>query len=185
MSGGKVTEVRRDCLDALRRLRCDAVCLHGECGKVVVRGTVEESMGYYEVCLITDTPLLQQVCGNSCCDGYFEEPEEEKEVFVLEEFCICLSDPKDNLDDFVKFLNRVLRYRVCPCARYFIKDSHDRCVACHMTLPPEKQEHFECPVCYERVQRYPEWASKCSACSQTICAACAARVTGCPLCRKQ
>ena len=181
-------QVQRECLDALRRVRCDAVCLRnaGIGMRVILRGTEEDDVGYYEVCVHTDTPLLKRVCNNSLCDGYFED---DDETFVLEEFTVPLTETAEmtttsEKDDLVDFLNAVLTYTVCPCATSFVKDRCDRCIACHLTLPPDDPEkHIECPVCYERVAAHPAWISVCGECTQTLCARCAARVTKCPMCR--
>lgn len=181
------------CAAALRRLIQHEAAVFtsaDETFRFLVRGSPDDlesedndTKGVFEVCVVADAPQIRRVCENSCTDGYLVD---EDDLFVLDEFYVDTSSP-DNAKDFMEFLNAVHAYVMCGCGQHFVKDPPNvMCVSCHMTLPPLKPpgEAFECPVCYERVD-VPRWIHTYTCCKQRVCTRCAARVTKCPMCRKE
>lgn len=110
-------------------------------------------------------------------DGYFDEPT----MFVLESYEVA-----GDAGPVVEKLNEVHKYKVCPCARYLIKDQADICLFCQLTAAPGACDKQFCPICHDDGIKAHMTTQAC--CDQPLHLACLAtwRDQGkstCPLCR--
>lgn len=117
-------------------------------------------------------------------DGYMDEPG----TLVVESWCFAASDV--GLEEAAKVqhaVNRVYSYRVCPCAKYLIKDDAGVCLFCQMTASADNSSWHFCPICCEEGREMHMTLQPC--CGQHLHARCMetwVHKSGddrCPLCR--
>ncbi|AGE56395.1 hypothetical protein PBCVNEJV1_703L [Paramecium bursaria Chlorella virus NE-JV-1] len=133
--------------------------------KIMIRNDPDGGHGHFmtfEVLIIADdsNPIITK-----CLDTYvdavgFESPESVEFLIDSFEFDKRARNEED-VEEFRKFLNSLVKTTVCPCAERFIHDEKPMCVFCEMTSTPEKLATFECPVCLETGHEFHSTTMKC------------------------
>jgi hypothetical protein len=129
-------------------------------------------------------------------DGWFDEQEDDSSarIYVLEQFELDKPEPdKDDIDAFVNSVNQTVKYKICPCDKYLIKDGDLKCFYCEMTATDEDLALQECPICSD--EGLAMHMKKTSCCGKDVHRSCAIKwaleqlkkseKTSCALCRTE
>ena len=144
----------------------------------------EEGSVAFEFYVVVDEDDPHRALFDMSDDGYFDDDGS----FVLNRWTFALASfgPGDAAT-VAGALNRAYLYRVCPCAKYLIKDDAALCVFCQMTATVADRAVSFCPICCEDGVAMHMTRSTC--CQQAMHRRCLdawhAKQTPhtCPLCR--
>lgn len=119
-------------------------------------------------------------------DGWWDE--DDPTAFVVESWEFLKKDPdEDEIKEMMDYVNATYKYKICPCAKYFIKDGKDMCVFCELTASQDDLKKESCPICLS--DGYTMHMKKTKCCSQTVHKDCAktwslkGNTDKCALCR--
>ena len=80
-----------------------------------------------------------------------EISEDDDEEFILGVFCVNIESTKDS-EDLVRAMHKLNSYhsiQICPCNKYFIRDSKQICFYCEMTASIDGMKVEKCTICHE------------------------------------
>ena len=103
-------------------------------------------------------------------EGWWDEDDDS--AFVVESWEFDKKVPDDDeLTEMVDYVNKVHGYKICPCAKYFIKDGRDLCYFCELTATDTSMHREACPICIS--DGYAMHMKTTSCCSQKVHTECA------------
>lgn len=153
--------------------------------KMMLKDNEGETVDLMIVCDVDKEDLLGKILEMEH-DGYMYDDD----WFVVDSFEYPTTLDADSVAVKQARVNAVWKWRMCQCAKYFVKHpSHAECYFCAMSAPEEGDASaIECPICLKtsaalRMNR----TSTC--CNQFIHSLCLERWIEknptCPLCRKE
>lgn len=121
-------------------------------------------------------------------DGYHDP--DDSDTYVLDSWEVARKNPSEEiLSNMQDFINETVKYKICKCARNFIKDEKECCLYCHITATDDSFEKSECPICMDDALRMHTKTTTC--CGKTVHAECMrtwllkSNSETCPLCRQK
>ena len=121
--------------------------------KIVIRNDPEGGLGHFmNVAVLVKVEEDDDILAE-CLDNVADAmgwADEEKSEFVFAEFELDRRTPqKEDLQEFVDFVNQIYKTVVCPCAKHLISDGGEMCYFCEFTSTEEKLATVDCPICME------------------------------------
>lgn len=167
----------------------DAVVFYNEQGtfKLMLRNDpIDDDTLACELAIVTEEEDGLARIFDFLNDGYVDEPN----VYVMDSWSFPAKGfGTEDAAKVMAAVNEAYLYRVCPCAKYLIKDDAPMCTFCDMTSTSEDRDSHFCSICCDDGLAMHMTTMPC--CSQRLHQRCLdtwaakSRDDRCPLCRQK
>jgi hypothetical protein len=158
--------------------------------KLMIRNDPEGGAGKYMVMdLVIVAPEEEERVVNALemeNDGWWDD--DDPSSFIVESWEFDKKTPdEDELKEMMEYVNATYAYKICPCAKYFIKDQKEMCFYCELTASEDGIKKATCPICLS--DGYMMHMKTTTCCSQIVHHDCArtwsvkGKTGTCALCR--